>query len=90
MPLHPIFLLWKMSGDMFRVYLLENENTRIYIGLSSDPEKRLTQHNAGDSKWTAKFRPWRLTWQSKPMNLGEARRLENRKRHAKHRLIMLA
>jgi predicted GIY-YIG superfamily endonuclease len=44
------------------VYLLQsipNPEQR-YVGLTSDPEKRLSAHNAGQSTHTAKFRPWKL------------------------------
>jgi len=62
---------------MYRVYILRNPSGRSYIGLSRDVHIRLAQHNAGDSKWTAKYRPWTLVWTSRPMPLGDARRLEN-------------
>ncbi|HEY3124287.1 MAG TPA: GIY-YIG nuclease family protein [Thermoanaerobaculia bacterium] len=31
---------------------------KTYVGLSSDPQNRLAQHNAGESHHTARFRPW--------------------------------
>jgi predicted GIY-YIG superfamily endonuclease len=69
-----------MAGFLFmkyRVYVLRNPDGRHYIGLSEDVAKRLVQHNAGESKWTAKHRPWELLWQSMPMSLSEARKFEN-------------
>lgn len=44
------------------VYLLENEQTppRRYVGLTTNLEQRLDDHNAGKSIHTAKFKPWRL------------------------------
>lgn len=63
--------------NVHRVYLISNREGRRYIGLSEDVTLRLSQHNAGLSKWTAKYRPWTLTWTSLPMPLGEARKLEN-------------
>jgi len=62
---------------MYQVYILNNSADRSYIGLSQDPERRLTQHNNGLSKWTRGRGPWRLEWTSEPMSLGEARKLEN-------------
>jgi predicted GIY-YIG superfamily endonuclease len=44
------------------VYLLQSisrPNQR-YVGLTGDPEKRLTAHNAGQSRHTSKYRPWKL------------------------------
>ena len=61
----------------YRVYVLQNQEGRYYIGLSEDIMVRLAQHNAGESKWTAKYRPWRLAWQSEEQDLSSARRLEN-------------
>jgi predicted GIY-YIG superfamily endonuclease len=58
-------------------YILSNTAGRSYIGISRDPIARLSQHNVGESKWTAKCRPWTLVWRSRAMSLGDARRLEN-------------
>ena len=43
------------------VYLLRSLSNpkRTYIGSSADPDGRLAQHNAGESRHTARFRPWR-------------------------------
>ena len=60
----------------YRVYILQNPARRHYIGLSEDVATRLLQHNAGTSKWTAKYRPWTLVWQSDEQSLSEARKLE--------------
>ena len=62
---------------MYRVYLIKNEQGRRYIGLSADVASRLAQHNAGESKWTAKHGPWTLAWTSRLMGLSDARKLEN-------------
>ena len=44
------------------VYLLQSQGhpDQHYIGLTQNLRRRLTAHNAGTSKHTAKFRPWRL------------------------------
>jgi predicted GIY-YIG superfamily endonuclease len=47
---------------MHYVYLLNSEtfpNER-YVGVTCDLKSRLTEHNAGHSRHTAKFMPWRL------------------------------
>jgi putative endonuclease len=48
---------------MHYVYLLESTAVpgQRYVGLTTDLRQRLTDHNAGKSKHTAKFKPWRLT-----------------------------
>ena len=63
---------------VYRVYVIRNSEGRLYIGLSEDVAHRLEQHNAGESKWTAKFGPWDLEWTSGEMKPGDVRRLENR------------
>lgn len=67
----------------YHVYVLENSKGKHYIGLSEDPQKRLAQHNAGISKWTARHGPWKITWQSHSLNLTEARKLENQMKRQK-------
>ena len=62
---------------MYQVYIIENEESRKYIGLSEDVEKRLLGHNEGVSKWTRGKGPWKIIWTSKPMDLSEARKMEN-------------
>ena len=62
---------------LYRVYLIENAVGRRYIGISENVDKRLTDHNAGLSKWTAKHVPWQLVWASRETSLSEARKLEN-------------
>jgi len=47
---------------MHYVYLLESEpeSSRRYVGLTADLRHRLREHNAGKSRHTAKYKPWRL------------------------------
>ena len=47
---------------MHFVYLIEGVERpkHRYVGLTTDVERRLADHNAGRSKHTAKFMPWRL------------------------------
>jgi putative endonuclease len=47
---------------MFHVYVIISEihPDRYYIGFSSRPSDRLTEHNAGKNPSTADFRPWRF------------------------------
>jgi putative endonuclease len=60
------------------VYVIQNAEGRFYIGMSTDLEQRLIDHNTGISKWT-KFRgPWTLIWSQECASIGEARKLENK------------
>ena len=47
---------------MHYVYLLRSIDhpNETYVGLTLDLRARLEAHNAGRSKHTAKFKPWRL------------------------------
>ncbi len=47
---------------MFYVYLIQSEAFPVqrYVGFSTDLKKRFAAHNAGGSKHTAKFKPWKL------------------------------
>lgn len=67
----------------YQVYVLENELGMRCIGLSEDVHIRLRQHNNGESKWTAKHRPWHHIWIGGKLSLGDARKLENKLKRAK-------
>jgi putative endonuclease len=60
----------------YRVYVIQNRQGRFYIGLSDDVDRRIDQHNRGDSRWTRGKGLWTLRWQSAEMNLSDARKLE--------------
>jgi predicted GIY-YIG superfamily endonuclease len=47
---------------MYYVYLLRSKThpDQTYIGSTHDLRKRLTEHNAGKSIHTNKFKPWNL------------------------------
>jgi len=44
------------------VYLLQSlkDRARRYVGFTDDLERRLAEHNAGESPHTAKDRPWEV------------------------------
>ena len=46
---------------MHYVYILQSENEpeRYYVGLTSEPKRRLAEHNEGKSIHTNKFKPWK-------------------------------
>ena len=49
---------------MFTVYVLHSQSfDKIYIGFTSDIEKRLFAHNHISNKgWTKKFQPWEVIY----------------------------
>ena len=55
---------------LYHVYALYSDQyDKLYIGLTTDLEKRLYAHNHLPKGWTRHFRPWRLVyteaWQDK-------------------------
>ena len=48
---------------MHYVYILESEAVpaRFYVGVTSDVDRRVNEHNAGKSVHTNKFKPWTLS-----------------------------
>ena len=48
---------------LYYVYLIESLSAgrQRYVGMTDDLRQRLREHNAGESSYTAKFRPWKVT-----------------------------
>ena len=48
---------------MLYVYILQSDQDgdRYYVGSSSEPSRRLAEHNSGKSIHTNKHRPWKLS-----------------------------
>ncbi|MCG8525581.1 MAG: GIY-YIG nuclease family protein [Opitutales bacterium] len=65
-------------NPQYRVYVIENNEGRRYIGYSEDIEHRLKQHNLGLSKWTSGKGPWRIVWKSQKLIRSEAFALERK------------
>lgn len=47
---------------MYYVYILKSvrHSEKIYVGYTVAVDQRLSEHNAGESMYTAKYRPWIL------------------------------
>jgi putative endonuclease len=61
---------------MHFVYAIQSErDRRIYVGMCADIEVRLKEHNAGKTRSTKGFVPWKLIYKE-----GVSTRLEARKR----------
>ncbi|HWQ25880.1 MAG TPA: GIY-YIG nuclease family protein [Chlorobaculum sp.] len=49
--------------EVYFLYILHSESAdRYYVGISSDPERRLNYHNTFEKGFTSRYRPWRLVW----------------------------
>jgi predicted GIY-YIG superfamily endonuclease len=62
----------------YRVYVVENDAGRYYIGISDDVTRRLNEHNSGVSRWTRGKGPRILLWASDSSSLSDARPQENK------------
>ena len=59
------------------VYVIRSEKDgRFYVGLTSNVEKRVSQHNAGRTRSTKAYRPWKLFFFEECLNRIEARKRE--------------
>lgn len=65
---------------MYCVYAIISQiKNRIYVGLSHDPFKRLTEHNLGECKSTKGYTPWKLFFiETDHQSLNSARNSEKR------------
>jgi putative endonuclease len=62
---------------LYYVYAIKSQSRNyIYVGLSSDPEKRLTQHNRGYEKTTRLYRPFNIILKEDFNTRPEARKRE--------------
>jgi len=63
---------------MYTTYVLYSEKyDKIYIGFTSDLERRLLSHNELSTKgWTVRFRPWRLLYKEEYESKSDAMRRE--------------
>ena len=67
---------------MYFVYVLQSVRTgRLYIGSSSDPQRRLEEHNSGTTVSTKPFAPYILIYQEsyedKTVALRRERQIKN-------------
>lgn len=56
---------------VYAIYSLENN--RIYVGQTENIEKRLKEHNSGQTRSTKPYIPWELFYQEHCENRADAR-----------------
>jgi predicted GIY-YIG superfamily endonuclease len=68
----------RVDGKPYFLYVLWSPSSRrFYIGISEDPDQRLTQHNAADARgWTRGHQPWSLVHVERYESYDDARRRE--------------
>ena len=65
------------TSKPYSVYVLYSDSAdRFYIGVSGDVEQRFERHNSGQSRWTARYRPWRCVFRRQLADLTEALKVE--------------
>lgn len=65
--------------DTYYVYAIKSlKQKRIYVGISVNPEKRLIDHNRGNTSSTKPWRPWKLFYKKEFPNRTSARKEEKR------------
>lgn len=57
---------------MFYAYIIRSSCGRYYIGSTKDCAKRLEQHNAGESRWTSRYKNWEIVHTEKFATRAEA------------------
>ena len=59
------------------VYILRScDQSRYYIGCTSDVAKRVAEHNSSRAHWTKRYQPWELVYTEGYATRGEAMRRE--------------
>ena len=61
---------------MFFVYVLQNSEGRLYVGFTTDLDRRLCQHQQGEAGWTSGRGPWELVFCETFTDKAEAMRRE--------------
>jgi len=63
---------------MYYVYSIQSQKnqTKYYIGLTTDIDRRLKEHNSGKSIHTNKFRPWKVVSYTAFFNKSRAEKFE--------------
>ena len=62
---------------MVTIYVIQSISTnKLYVGMTEDLKNRLNEHNAGKSKYTASFKPWKVIYTETADDFTGARKRE--------------
>lgn len=62
---------------MAHVYILKSLNyKKTYVGSTSDLERRVNEHNTGQSFFTNRYKPWKLIYKEEFKDISDARKRE--------------
>ncbi len=68
---------------MYYVYVLRNTSGQLYIGFTSDLNRRVRQHQEGEGGWTRSRGPWELVHYEPFADRVEAMRRERKLKRGK-------
>ena len=61
------------------LYILQSiQSGKYYVGVSNDPELRLTYHNTIEKGFTSRYRPWELKFTKEYTSRIEAMKMERK------------
>ena len=72
-----------METGLFYVYVLQNLEHRLYIGFTTDLNKRVQRHQENRSGWTKEKGPWELVYIETYVSRKEALRRERQLKNGK-------
>ena len=78
-------LTFFIMAEFYMYILHSNIRDKYYVGSCDDLEKRLTDHNAGRSKYTRTGKPWQLMYHETYSSRSDARRREMQVKKRKSR-----
>ena len=73
---------------MYYVYVLINEKKNLYIGFTKDLKKRVEKHNSSGTKYTSRFKQWKLIYYEAYLSEQDARRREKRLKDGRARYLL--
>ena len=73
---------------MYFVYVLQNPEGRLYIGFTTNLQRRIHQHQEGKGGWTRGRGPWELVYWETFTNRAEAMRREQNLKRGKTNQIL--
>ena len=77
------------SVIMAYIYILQSQvNFRYYIGSTTNLERRINEHNNGQSKYTSLTKPFKLVFSQEFKNIQLAKKIESKLKRFKSRQII--